>query len=59
MRKLFKGYWKTKQAEAALNDRKAELDKEDQGFMARFEDKAGTTIRNLLDSGQRPGHFRR
>ena len=33
MRKLFDGYWKTKQAEAALNDRKAELDKEDRGFI--------------------------
>ena len=33
MRKLFDGYWKTKQAETALNDRKAELDKEDRGFV--------------------------
>jgi Skp family chaperone for outer membrane proteins len=33
MRKLFDGYWKTKQAEAALNDRKAELDKEDRSFI--------------------------
>jgi outer membrane protein len=33
MRKLFDGYWKTKQAETALNDRKAELDKEDRGFI--------------------------
>ena len=28
MRKLFDGYWKTKQAQDALNERKAELDKE-------------------------------
>ena len=33
MRKLFDGYWKTKQAEVALNDRKAELDKEDRDFI--------------------------
>jgi outer membrane protein len=34
LRKLFDGYWKTKQAQAALNDRKAELSKEDHGFLA-------------------------
>ena len=33
MRKLFDGYWKTKQAENALNDRKAELAKEDRSFI--------------------------
>jgi len=33
MRKLFDDYWKTKQADAALNDRKAELDKEDRSFI--------------------------
>ena len=33
MRKLFDGYWKTKQAEIALNDRKGELDKEDRSFI--------------------------
>ena len=37
MRKLFDGYWKTKQAEAALNDRKAELDKEDRGFLDNLQ----------------------
>jgi Skp family chaperone for outer membrane proteins len=29
LRKLFDGYWKTKQAQAALNTRKAELDQDD------------------------------
>ena len=33
MRKLFDGYWKTKQATAALDERKAELDKEDRSFL--------------------------
>ena len=37
MRKLFDGYWKTKQAETALNDRKAELDKEDRGFLDNLQ----------------------
>ena len=29
LRKLFDGYWKTKQAQQALNDRKAQLDQDD------------------------------
>src|ERR1017187_9260181 len=29
LRKLFDGYWKTKQVQTALNDRKAQLDKDD------------------------------
>jgi Skp family chaperone for outer membrane proteins len=32
LRKLFDGYWKTKQAQVALNDRKAQLDKDDKGM---------------------------
>ena len=32
LRKLFDGYWKTKQAQAALNERKAQLDKDDKGM---------------------------
>jgi len=48
MRKLFDGYWKTKQAEAALNDRKAELDKEDQGFIEDLK-KARDEYQKLLD----------
>jgi Skp family chaperone for outer membrane proteins len=48
MRKLFDGYWKTKQAEAALNDRKAELDKEDRGFIDDLK-KAKDEYQKLLD----------
>ena len=48
MRKLFDGYWKTKQAETALNDRKAELDKEDQGFIDDLK-KARDEYQKLLD----------
>ena len=48
MRKLFDGYWKTKQAEAALNDRKAELDKEDRGFIDDLK-KARDEYQKLLD----------
>jgi len=33
LRKLFDGYWKTKQAQVALNDRKAQLDKDDKGML--------------------------
>ena len=32
LRKLFDGYWKKKQAEAALNDRKAQLDTDDKSM---------------------------
>jgi Skp family chaperone for outer membrane proteins len=32
LRKLFDGYWKTKQAQVALNDRKAQIDKDDKGM---------------------------
>ena len=49
MRKLFDGYWKTKQAETALNDRKAELDKEDRGFLDNLQ-KDRDAYQNLLDS---------
>ena len=49
MRKLFDGYWKTKQAETALNDRKAELDKEDRGFLDNLQkDRDG--YQKLLDA---------
>jgi Skp family chaperone for outer membrane proteins len=48
MRKLFDGYWKTKQAEAALNDRKAELDKEDRGFIDDLN-KTKDEYQKLLD----------
>ena len=32
LRKLFDGYWKTKQAQIALNDRKAQLDNDDKSM---------------------------
>jgi outer membrane protein len=49
MRKLFDGYWKKKQAETALNERKAELDKEDRGFLDNLQ-KARDDYQKLLDS---------
>lgn len=49
MRKLFDGYWKTKQAESALNDRKAELDKEDRSFLDNLH-KDRDEYQKLLDS---------
>lgn len=49
MRKLFDGYWKTKQAETALNDRKVELDKEDRGFLDNLQ-KDREAYQKLLDA---------
>jgi Skp family chaperone for outer membrane proteins len=49
MRKLFDGYWKTKQAETALNDRKAELDKEDHDFIDGLK-KDRDEYQKLLDT---------
>jgi len=49
LRKLFDGYWKTKQAETALNDRKAELDKEDRGFLDNLQ-KDRDEYQKLLDA---------
>jgi outer membrane protein len=49
MRKLFDGYWKKRQAETALNDRKAELDKEDRGFLDNLQ-KTRDEYQKLLDS---------
>jgi outer membrane protein len=49
MGKLFDGYWKTKQAETALNDRKAELDKEDRGFLDNLQ-KDREEYQKLLDA---------
>jgi outer membrane protein len=49
LRKLFDGYWKTKQAETALNDRKAELDKEDRGFLDNLQ-KDREAYQKLLDA---------
>lgn len=49
MGKLFDGYWKTKQAEAALNDRKTELSKEDHGFLDNLQ-KDRDEYQKLLDA---------
>jgi outer membrane protein len=49
MRKLFDGFWKTKQAETAINDRKAELDKEDRGFLDNLQ-KTREEYQKLLDA---------
>ena len=48
MEKLFKGYWKTKQAEAALNKRVADLQKEIKD-MAEGLDKAQADYSRLLE----------
>ena len=49
MRKLFDGYWKTKQATAALDERKTELDKEDRSFLDNLH-KDRDTYQKLLDA---------
>jgi outer membrane protein len=49
LRKLFDGYWKTKQADAALKDRAADLDKEYKGLGEDFK-KAGEEYQKLLAS---------
>jgi outer membrane protein len=48
VQKLFNGYWKKKQAEIALNDRKAELEKEDRGFIDDLK-KSKDDYQKLLD----------
>jgi outer membrane protein len=48
VQKLFDGYWKKKQAEIALNDRKAELEKEDRGFIDDLK-QAKDDYQKLLD----------
>jgi outer membrane protein len=48
MEKIFKGYWKTQQAEAALNKRVADLQKEIKG-MAGDLDKAQADYNQFLD----------
>jgi outer membrane protein len=49
LRKLFDGYWKTKQADAALKDRAADLDKEYKSLGEDFK-KAGEEYQKLLAS---------
>ena len=48
LRKLFDGYWKTKQAQAALNDRKSQLDKDDRGMRDDLK-KGSDEYQKLLD----------
>ena len=48
LRKLFDGYWKTKQAQVALNDRKAQLDKDDKGMRDDLK-KGGDDYQKLLE----------
>ena len=47
LRKVFEGYWKTKQADAALKDRYADLSKEGQGLAEDLR-KANEDYRKLL-----------
>lgn len=47
--KLFDGFWKTKQAKTALDDRKAELDKEERGFLDNLQ-KERDAYQKLLDT---------
>lgn len=49
LRKLFDSYWKTKQAQSALDDRKTELAKEDRGFIDDLK-KARDEYQKLLES---------
>jgi outer membrane protein len=53
MKKVFNGYWKTKQATAALDNRKAELRKEMKD-MADGLDKAQNDYKQLLDQANDP-----
>ena len=48
LRKLFDGYWKTKQAQAALNDRKTQLDRDDRGMRDDLK-KGGDEYQKLLE----------
>ena len=49
LRKVFDGYWKTKQANAALKERGDEMEKELKGLVADFES-AKTDYQALLES---------
>jgi Skp family chaperone for outer membrane proteins len=48
LRKLFDGYWKTKQVQTALNDRKAQLDKDDKSMRDDLK-KGGEEYQKLLE----------
>jgi len=47
LRKLFDNYWKTKQAQAAIQDRASQLDKDDKSMKDDFK-KAGDDYQQLL-----------
>jgi outer membrane protein len=53
MKKIFEGYWKTKQATLALENRKTELQKE-MKEMTDGLDKAQTDYKKLLDQSNEP-----
>ena len=57
LRKLFDNYWKTKQAQAAIQDRATQLDKDDKSMKDDFK-KAGDDYQQLPGPGERPGHLR-
>ena len=48
LRKLFDGYWKTRQAQAALNDRRTQLDKDDKSMRDDLK-KGGDEYQKLLE----------
>jgi Skp family chaperone for outer membrane proteins len=48
LRKLFDGYWKTKQAQAALNDRKTQLDADDKSMRDELK-KGSDEYQKLLE----------
>jgi outer membrane protein len=48
LRKVFDGYWKTKQAQAALNTRKTELDQDDKTMRENLK-KGGDEYQKLLE----------
>jgi len=53
LKKLFDNYWKTKQADAALKDRAADLDKEHKGMLADFN-KAQDEYKAMLATSSDP-----
>src|SRR5438552_5702347 len=51
--KVFDGYWKTKQAQALLNEHKADLQKEDNNMMQEYGNNR-TNYQKLLDDANNP-----
>ncbi len=58
LKKLFDNYYKTKLAQAALQDHATQLDKDDNGMKDDLK-KATDDYQQLLTAGKRPGRFRR